>query len=55
MAGKIVEIIYFDAGGGHRNAMHALSARIATRHPDWTVVPVDLQKLLEPIDPNHTG
>jgi hypothetical protein len=50
---KVVEIFYFDAGGGHRNAMTALSRLIADRHPDWTVIPVDLQKLLEPIDPVH--
>lgn len=31
--------------------MHALSRLIAVEHPDWTVVPVDLQHLLEPIDP----
>lgn len=48
---KIVEIFYFDAGGGHRNAMNAISAMIARRHPDWRVLPVDLQKLLEPVDP----
>jgi 1,2-diacylglycerol 3-beta-galactosyltransferase len=48
---KIVEIFYFDAGGGHRNAMNALSHLIAERHPDWRVIPVDLQQLLEPIDP----
>ncbi|MFM2281215.1 MAG: hypothetical protein RLZZ444_3446 [Pseudomonadota bacterium] len=46
-----VEIFYFDAGGGHRNAMQALSRQIEKAHPGWTVVPVDLQKLLEPIDP----
>ena len=51
MAAKTIEIIYFDAGGGHRNAMHALSRLIATQHPNWNVVPVDLQQLLEPIDP----
>lgn len=51
LAPKTIEIFYFDAGGGHRNAMHALSRLIATRHPDWTVVPVDLQRLLGPIDP----
>jgi 1,2-diacylglycerol 3-beta-galactosyltransferase len=48
---KTIEIFFFDAGGGHRNAMHALSKLIASRHPDWRVVPVDLQRLLEPIDP----
>jgi hypothetical protein len=51
LAAKTIEIIYFDAGGGHRNAMHALSRLIATQHPNWNVVPVDLQQLLEPIDP----
>jgi len=50
---KTVELFYFDAGGGHRNAMNVLSRRIAESHPDWVVVPVDLQKLLEPIDPVH--
>jgi 1,2-diacylglycerol 3-beta-galactosyltransferase len=48
-----IEIFYFDAGGGHRNAMTALSKLIEKTHPQWTVVPVDLQKLLEPIDPVH--
>lgn len=51
MAPKTIEIFFFDAGGGHRNAMHALSQQLAARHPDWTIVPVDLQALLEPIDP----
>lgn len=51
LAAKTIEIFYFDAGGGHRNAMHALSRLIAVEHPGWHVVPVDLQQLLEPIDP----
>ena len=51
MAPKTIEIFFFDAGGGHRNAMHALSQQLSHRHPDWTIVPVDLQALLEPIDP----
>lgn len=51
MAAKTIEIFYFDAGGGHRNAMHAISRLLAEQHPDWQVVPVDLQQLLEPIDP----
>lgn len=46
-----IEIFYFDAGGGHRNAMTALSRLIESQHPDWSVVPVDLQALLEPVDP----
>ena len=51
MVPKTIEIFYFDAGGGHRNAMHALSRLLDERHPDWRIVPVDLQRLLEPIDP----
>ena len=48
---KCIEIFYFDAGGGHRNALTALTRLIEKTHPGWTVVPVDLQALLEPIDP----
>jgi hypothetical protein len=48
---KRLEIFYFDAGGGHRNAMTALTRLIEKQHPDWLVTPVDLQNLLEPIDP----
>jgi hypothetical protein len=48
---KRIEIFYFDAGGGHRNAMTALTRLIEKQHPGWTVTPVDLQNLLEPIDP----
>jgi len=51
LASKTIEIFFFDAGGGHRNAMHALSQLLSHKHPDWTIVPVDLQTLLEPIDP----
>ncbi|WP_162530367.1 glycosyltransferase [Rhodovastum atsumiense] len=46
-----VEIFYFDAGGGHRAAMLALKEALTARNPHWHVVPVDLQKLLEPVDP----
>lgn len=46
-----IEIFYFDAGGGHRNAMTALSKLIEAERPDWQVIPVDLQALLEPVDP----
>lgn len=47
----IVDLFYFDAGGGHRSAMMALSEGLADTCPDWTVRPVNLQKLLEPVDP----
>ena len=48
---RTVEIIYFDAGGGHRSAMNALSGVLAETHPDWVIRPTNLQELLEPIDP----
>ena len=47
----LVEIFFFDAGGGHRNAMNALSEVLADVHPEWTVKAVNLQELLESIDP----
>ena len=49
----LIEIVYMDAGGGHRSAMNALKTVLAERHPDWQVEPVDLQKLLQPMDPVH--
>lgn len=52
-AGPVIEIYYFDAGGGHRNAMRAIAEVMAARYPGHRIVPVDLQKLLEPIDPVH--
>ena len=48
-----LEIFYFDAGGGHRNALNCLRDVLAVRHPEWEIVPVDLQMLLEPVDPVH--
>lgn len=49
----VVEIVYIDAGGGHRSAMNALKEVLAERYPGWQIRPLDLQKLLEPIDPIH--
>ena len=49
----LLEIFYFDAGGGHRAAMNALRSALAEECPEWTIRPVDLQKLLEPVDPVH--
>ena len=48
---RIVEIFYFDAGGGHRNAMNALSEVLADAPHEWIVKPINLQAILEPIDP----
>ena len=49
--GATIELFYFDAGGGHRNAMMALSEALAGSCPDWNVKPVNLQKLHAPVDP----
>ncbi len=46
-----VHFVYFDAGGGHRNAAMALRAVIGERYPTWQVDLVNLQTLLEPVDP----
>ncbi len=49
----VIEIFYFDAGSGHRSAMRAIKEILIARHPGWIVSPVDLQKVLEPVDPFH--
>ena len=48
-----IELFYFDAGGGHRSAMTAVREILESECPDWTVKPVNLQKLLEPVDPMY--
>jgi hypothetical protein len=45
-----VDLIYFDAGGGHRAAAGALGAVLARRYPDWRVSLLNLRDLLEPVD-----
>jgi UDP-N-acetylglucosamine:LPS N-acetylglucosamine transferase len=45
-----VDVIYFDAGGGHRAAASALHAVLAPNYPSWEVELVNLRDLLEPVD-----
>jgi 1,2-diacylglycerol 3-beta-galactosyltransferase len=45
-----IDLIYFDAGGGHRAAAEALRDVMA-RDPRWQPRLVHLQELLDPIDP----
>jgi hypothetical protein len=45
-----IELLYFDAGGGHRAAAAALEA-VLERETGWQVQLTSLQKLLDPIDP----
>ena len=45
-----IAFVYFDAGGGHRNAALALEAVIQQSHLPWEVQLVNLQEILDPID-----
>jgi 1,2-diacylglycerol 3-beta-galactosyltransferase len=45
-----VELIYFDAGGGHRAAASALGVALARHRPGWQVTLVNLRDVLEPLD-----
>lgn len=45
-----IDIIFFDAGGGHRAAATALELAIAQRSPNWQVRLVHLQEVLDKID-----
>jgi len=45
-----VELIYFDAGGGHRASAAALNDVLAARHPAWQIELINLRDRLEPLD-----
>ncbi len=45
-----VQIVYFDAGGGHRSAAGALAEAIRRYAWPWDVETVNLDGLLEPVD-----
>jgi 1,2-diacylglycerol 3-beta-galactosyltransferase len=45
-----IDLIYFEAGGGHRAAATALKLVIAEQRRPWDVRLVNLQELLDPID-----
>lgn len=48
-----LSIIFFDAGGGHRNAADALKSTLQAQSHPWAVSLVNLQELLDRIDPVH--
>ncbi len=48
-----MDFIFFDAGGGHRAAAEALREAIAEQRPGWQVRLVNLQEILEALDPVH--
>ena len=43
----LVQLIYFNAGGGHRSAALALQEVIAQKHPDWSVSLVNLFEVID--------
>lgn len=45
-----LDLIYFDAGGGHRAAATALKQAFAERYPDWEVRLMHLQEELSSMD-----
>jgi Glycosyltransferase family 28 C-terminal domain/Monogalactosyldiacylglycerol (MGDG) synthase len=45
-----LQIVFFDAGGGHRSAAQALAEVIRTESRPWDVELVNLDHVLEPID-----
>jgi Glycosyltransferase family 28 C-terminal domain/Monogalactosyldiacylglycerol (MGDG) synthase len=47
---QILDLIYFDAGGGHRSAALALQSVIAGQDRNWTVRLVNLQEVLDSLD-----
>lgn len=47
---KRVDLVFFDAGGGHRSAATALRTVIQQQQRPWEVRLVNLQDILEPLD-----
>ena len=45
-----IDLVYFDAGGGHRAAALALKGAIAAQRRPWTVRLVHLMQVLDPAD-----
>ena len=45
-----IDLVFFDAGGGHRAAANALSQIIEKQQRPWEVRLVNLQELLDPLD-----
>jgi UDP-N-acetylglucosamine:LPS N-acetylglucosamine transferase len=45
-----LDLIYFDAGGGHRASATALISTARQQHRSWHINPINLRELLEPAD-----
>lgn len=50
-ASKRLVLVIFDAGGGHRAAAQALAAAIERQGRPWQIDLLNLQEVLDPIDP----
>lgn len=51
---RSIELVYIDAGGGHRSAAAALQEVMRARYPAWEVKLVNLfEDILRPVDPLH--
>jgi hypothetical protein len=48
-----IDLIFFDAGGGHRASATALKALADQEHRGWQIRMVNLRDILEPIDVFH--
>ncbi len=47
---KAIDLVFFDAGGGHRSAANALKQVVDQQDRDWDIRLVNLQHLLAPLD-----
>ena len=45
-----LDLIYFDAGGGHRASATALISAARQQHRSWHINPINLRELLKPAD-----
>lgn len=45
-----IELVYFDAGGGHRRALEAVCEVIRRQGRAWQLMPTNLQEVLESLD-----
>src|SRR5260370_17287181 len=45
-----LDLIYFDAGGGHRASATALISAARHQHRAWQITPINLRELLVPPD-----
>jgi Glycosyltransferase family 28 C-terminal domain len=47
---RLLDFVFFDAGGGHRSAANALKAVIEQQGREWEIRLINLQEILDPLD-----